>query len=178
MVKKFASYLMGCYHLNMKRPKNGSTPQQYAYATRLLGGQGTTKKEIALMVGYPPSIANNASTKIEKTEGFQNAVLKLATESNNMVLAIMAEYKARGFTKFSNKDLNAALNATSQAWDRFNKQRAPDQNRTPEGNPLRKVIMQKIENQTINNISTPKEAEVVESEVDEEEREVDIDLDF
>jgi hypothetical protein len=163
----------------MKRPNNGTTPQQYAYATRLLGGQGTTKKEIALMAGYPPSIANNASTKIEKTEGFQNAVIKLATESNNLVLNIMAEYKARGFKKFSNKDLNGAINAISQAWDRFNKQRAPDQNRTPEGNPLRKVIMQKIENQTINNISAPKEIEEPEViDIPEEDEEEDIDLDF
>lgn len=118
------------------------------------------KKDIALSVGYSPSIAHNVSRQIEETEGFQNAMIKLATDSNNLVMAVLAEYKARGLEDFSNKDLNGALNAIASAWDRINKQRAPDSNSDPEKNPLRKVFMQKVENQTINNITqTPVPAE-------------------
>jgi len=135
----------------MKRPKHGATIKQYAYATKLLNGQGRSKKDIALSVGYAPSIAANVENKIENTEGFSNAVIALATESNNMVLAVMAEYKARGLKNFSNKDLNGAMNAIAQAWDKFAKHRAPNKNQTPEGNKLKAVIMNRIENQTINN---------------------------
>lgn len=133
----------------MKRTKGGSTPKQYAYAVKKLNGQGRSKKDMALSVGFSPSVANNVENKIENTEGFQNAVIKLAAESNNLVLAVMAEFKARGLTKFSNKDLVGAMNAISSAWERFEKHRGVGENRTPEGNKLKAVIMQRIENQTI-----------------------------
>lgn len=139
----------------MKRPKHGATIKQYAYATKLLNAEGRSKKDIALSVGYAPSVANNVENKIENTEGFQNAVIDLAAKSNNVVLAVMAEYQKRGLTKFSNKDLNGALNAISTAWDKFAKHRAPNKIQTPEGNRLKAVIMNRIENQTINNLPAP-----------------------
>jgi len=115
----------------MKRAKKGSTVKQYAYATRRLNGQGKSKKEMALLSGYTMSMAENAKHKIEETEGYQNAVVVLAAESNNLLLAVMAEFKARGLEDFSNKDLNAALNAISNAWDRIEKVRAPNKMKTP-----------------------------------------------
>lgn len=133
----------------MKRPKGGSTIKQVAYARKLFNGDGKSKKEIALSVGYSPAIANNALAKIEDTEGFHNAMEKLAVESNNLLLACMEEYKSRGLSEFSNKDLNGALNAIAAGWDRIAKVRAPNKNKDPETNPLRKVFMQKVENQTI-----------------------------
>lgn len=163
----------------MKRPKSGSTIKQMAYAKKLFNGQGKSKKEIALSVGYSPAMANNTEAKIEKSEGFYNALQGLALESNNLVLAVMAEYKARGFTKFSNKDLNGALNAISQAWDRIGKQRAPNGNTDPEKNPLRAVFMQRVEKQIINNGPGPVEATVEKEETTASpETEEDIDLDF
>lgn len=127
----------------MKRPQKGSTIKQYAYATRRLSGQGNSKKEIALLSGYTQSMAENAKAKIEDTEGYQNAVIQLATESNNLLMAVMAEFKVRGLSDFSNKDLNAALNAISGAWDRIEKTRAPNQMKTPQGNPLRAVFTER-----------------------------------
>lgn len=141
----------------MKRPQKGSTTKQYAYAVRKLNGQGRSKKENALLSGFSPSVSNNVANKIEKTEGYLNAVTVLAAESNNLVLAVMAEFKARGLEDFSNKDLVGAMNAISAAWDRFDKRRAPNKNETPEGNPLRKVFMQRVENQTIINTTNPKD---------------------
>lgn len=132
----------------MKRPQRGSTIKQYAYATRRLNGDGGTKKEIALKSGYTMSMAENAKAKIESTEGYQNAVIELATESNNLLMAVMAEFKARGLKNFSNKDLNSALNAISGAWDRIEKTRAPNRLKTPEGNPLRAVFTKRVETQT------------------------------
>lgn len=128
----------------MKRPQKGSTVKQYAYATRRLNGQGGSKKEIALLSGYTKSMAENAKSHIENTEGYQNAVIVLATESNNLLLAVMAEFKARGLSDFSNKDLNAALNAISGAWDRIEKVRAPAKLKTPEGNPLRAIFTERV----------------------------------
>lgn len=137
----------------MKRGKNGSTPKQYAYATKRLSGDGRTKKDIALSVGYSSTIANNIKHKVEETEGYQNAVIELARKSNNVVLAVLAEYEARGLEDFSNKDLNGALNAIASAFEKFNKVRAP--NSKQDENPLRKAILQKIENQTIHISNTP-----------------------
>jgi len=158
--------------------KRGSSPKQYAYATRRLSGGGKTKQEIALLSGYSSTVAKNASNKIEKTEGYQNAVLELANESNNIALAILTEYKLRGIKDFSNKELNGALNAISVAWDRFDKKRAMSVNKNPETNPLRKVMMQRVENQTVN-INTgavpEEERTVIDVEPVEEEK---VDLDF
>lgn len=149
----------------MKRPKGGSTIKQVAYARKLFNGDGKSKKDIARSVGYSPAIANNALAKIENTEGFHNAMEKLAVESNNIMLAVFEEYKARGLTKFSNKDLNGALNAIASAWERIARVRNPDKNLDPEQNPLRKVFMQKVQNQTINVTPIPKEDDPVPSSI-------------
>jgi len=165
----------------MKRPQKGSTVKQFAYAQKLFNGDGRSKKEIARSVGFSPSVSNNVHNKIEKTEGFQNAMIVMATRSNNLVLAAMAEYEARGFTEFSNKDLNGALNAIATAWERINKQRGEGENKDPEKNPLRKVFMQKVENQTINMnpVNTPSAVTVEATEVKEAETVEEMpDLDF
>lgn len=132
----------------MKRPKNGSTTKQYAYAMRRLNGQGQSKREMALLSGYSQTMAKNPAHKIEKTEGYNNAVIELAAKSNNLLLGVMAEFEARGLEKFSNKDLNAALNAISGAWDRIEKTRAPNKLKTPEGNPLRAIFTERTRTAT------------------------------
>lgn len=165
----------------MKRPKSGSTIKQYAYATRRLNGQGGSKKEIALMSGYTKSMAENAKYKIEETEGYQNAVIVLATESNNLLMAVMAEFKARGLQKFSNADLTKALNAISGAWDRIEKTRAPNKMKTEEGNRLRGVFTRRV-TETVALESIP--SEIPASAIQDEPKEAQyreaspIDLDF
>lgn len=142
----------------MKRPKRGSTIKQYAYATRRLNGDGKSKKELALKSGFSLAVAENAKAKIEDTEGYKNAIIQLATDSNNLLMAVMAEFQARGLSDFSNKDLNGALNAISAAWDRIEKTRAPDRLRTPEGNPLRALMMKRVETQMVAVETVPTEA--------------------
>lgn len=115
---------------------------------RRLNGQGDTKKEMALMSGYSQTIAKNPASKIEKSEGYHNAVKELAAKSNNLLLGVMAEFEARGLKNFSNKDLNSALNAISGAWDRIEKTRAPNKLKTPEGNPLRAVFTERTRTAT------------------------------
>jgi hypothetical protein len=132
----------------MKRPRRGSTIKQYAYATRRLNGEGRSKKEIALLSGFSTSVAENAKAKIEETEGYKNAVIELATKSNNLLLAVMSEFEARGLKDFSNSDLVKALNAISSAWDRVEKTRAPEKMKNPDVNPLRGVFMRRVETQT------------------------------
>ena len=122
--------------------------KQMAYAKRLLGAQGTSKKAIALDCGYSPFVANSISSHIENQPGFNNAMAALAVQSNNLALAAMSEFKARGFHDFTNKDLIGALNAIGNAWSKFNVQ-PKDKDKTPTGNKLRTVIMQQIENQTL-----------------------------
>lgn len=109
----------------MKRPKTGSTPGQLAYATRMLNGEARSKKEAALLSGFSLTVAENAHAKIETTEGYHNAMIGLATKSNNLMLAALHEFEARGLKGFSNSELIKALNAIGQAWERVEKQRNP-----------------------------------------------------
>jgi hypothetical protein len=127
------------------------TIKQMAYAQRMLGGQGETKKEIALNSGYSPHVARSVKSHIETKPGFHNAMTKLAVESNNLALAAMHEFKARGFEGFTNKELIASLNAIGMAWAKFNampKERGLGQ----ENNKLRTIVLQQIENQNNNTI--------------------------
>ena len=136
--------------------------KQLAYARKLFGGEGTCKKQIALDCGYSPAVANSIATHIEKTPGFNNAMSALAIESNNLALAAMHEFKARGFEDFSNKELTGALNAIGNAWSKFikvNDDLNPNSNDRKSTNKLKTVILQQIENQTVNNIGEGKEKE-------------------
>jgi hypothetical protein len=133
----------------MKITHKGASMKQMAYARRVFGGQGKCKKQIALDCGYSPNVANSISSHIENKPGFNSAMAALAVDSNNLALAAMHEFKARGFKDFSNKDLVGALNAIGSAWSRFN---APPPNPRGDGqsnNRLRTVILQQIENQTV-----------------------------
>jgi len=132
----------------MRIARKGTSLKQMAYARRVFGGQGKCKKQIALDCGYSPNVANSISSHIENKPGFNNAMAVLAAESNNLALAAMHEFKARGFEEFSNKDLVGALNAIGSAWSRFNTVTKKD-NDNPSTNRLRTVILQQIENQTV-----------------------------
>ena len=135
----------------MKIPRNGSSLRQTAYAKRIWAGQGTNKKQVALDVGYGPNVANSIVSKIESKPGFNNAIAKLATESNCLALKVMAEFKARDMKEFSDKDLISSLNAITQAWDRFNKGLVESVKVEDNGkNRLKTVILQRINNATIN----------------------------
>jgi hypothetical protein len=128
--------------------------RQVAYARRVWGGKDQNKKQVALDVGYSPAVARSCVSKIENHKGFNNAMAKLAAESNNLALSIMHEFKSRGVEDFSNKDLIGALNAIGGAWSKFNGALREEMN---EGGPkdngknrLRTVVLQQIENQTLN----------------------------
>ena len=137
--------------------RKGSTPKQLAYARRVFGAQGKDKKQIALDVGYSSNVARSVKSHIEDKPGFNNAMAALAHDSNNLALAAMHEFKARGFEDFSNKDLVGALNAIGGAWSRFNTI-VKEKSQTESGNKLRTVILQQIENQNVTNVKeTPKE---------------------
>jgi hypothetical protein len=146
--------------------RNGSTLKQMAYARQLFGGQGTSKKQIALNSGYSSAVANSIKSHIENKPGFNNAMSALAIDSNNLALAAMHEFKARGFEDFSNKDLVGALNAIGSAWAKFNSQVPKDDIGDKLGtNKLRNVVLQQIENQTFVQGDGKAPQEVKESQV-------------
>ena len=151
--------------------------KQMAYARQLFGADGVSKKQIALNCGYSPYVASSISSHIENKMGFNNAMAKLAVDSNNLALAAMHEFKARGFKDFTNKELVGALNAIGSAWSRFNANNKPEKEKSPESNKLRTVILQQVENQTVNTNdgSIDSNPPVVEVEVEEE---LDANLDF
>ena len=148
-----------CYTYPMKISKRGSSLKQLAYARRIFGGEGKCKKQIALDVGYSPYVANSISSHIENQPGFHNAMAQLAHDSNNLALEVMSQFKARGFNDFSNKDLVAALNAIGSAWSKFNQQDKRKED-PQNNNKLRTVILQQVENQTVNTgLEAPKVVE-------------------
>lgn len=125
--------------------------QQIAYARRVWGGKAHSKQQAALDVGYSPAVAASPKSKIEDRKGFNNAMAVLASESNNLALSIMHEFKSRGVKDFSNKDLVGALNAIGGAWTRFNQGLREENHPLDNGkNRLRTVVLQQIENQTLN----------------------------
>lgn len=136
--------------------------KQMAYARRLFGGDGINKKQIALDSGYSPYVANSISSHIENQPGFHHAMTALALDSENLALAAMEEFKARGFKDFSNKELTGALNAIGSAWSKFNTAQQKDPHSgNKETNKLRTVILQQVENQTINPEQAEEEPKVV-----------------
>ena len=131
-------------------PRNGSTLRQMAYARRVWGAKGENRSGIALDLGYSRTVAASPKDKIEKTKGFNNAMNMLAQESNSLARSIMHEFKSRGVKDFSNKDLIGALNAIGGAWAKFNPKEEYESKKSKDNNRLRSVILQQVENQTIN----------------------------
>lgn len=120
--------------------------KQMAYARRIFGGEGSSKKQVALDIGYSASVSNSVKSHIEDKPGFHTAMSALAVDSNNLALAAMHEFKKRGFNDFTNNELIGALNAIGGAWAKFNAE--PKVREHNEGsNKLRTVILQQIENQ-------------------------------
>lgn len=163
----------------MKRTSKGSTIKQYAYATRRLSGTAKSKKEAALLSGYSLTMAENVKAKVEDTDGYQNALVVLGAESNNLLLSIMAEFKVRGLSEFSNKDLVSAMNAFTSAWAKIDERRAPNKLKTPEGNPLRSVFTERVtRTRTVAVGEAPANAEVPETQDAEFVETTGTDLDF
>jgi hypothetical protein len=119
-----------------------STLKQEAYARRVWGAQGESKKDIALDVGYSENVADNPKAKIESTHGFAVAIADLAIKSNNVALKILNEFSTRNLANYSAKDLNAALNSISGAWEKFQ----PKEERVigDKGNKLREALLNSI----------------------------------
>lgn len=153
--------------------------KQLAYAKNILGGKSPSKKIAALNSGYSPAVANSVATHIEKTKGFNNAMAKLAHQSNNLAMEAMHEFKARGFKDFSDKNLIGALNAIGSAWTRFNESGRKPNQENPTGNRLRTVVLQQIENQNVTS-PTPTVSEVADkpTPVAVEVEDVDNPMDF
>ncbi len=152
----------------VKISKTDSTGKQYEYAIKSFGkGANASKKEVALSVGYAPSVANSVVSKIESKQGYKNAVAQLAVKSNNLVIKVMDQLNERGFEKFSNKDLTGALGTLTKSWAQFN---APllKQDDNAGGNKLRAIFLQKINNQVINNGGAQKVLTSDMSELDED----------
>jgi hypothetical protein len=134
----------------MKRTKNGYTPRQRAYAMNIMSPQNKrSKKEIALSVGYTESVSNSVSAKIEKTEGFSNAMRDLAQETGNVILKIMHELKHKDLSKEDFTTLVNAADKMANAWDKVTKPIQDKGEKELKDNPLRFVLNQKIERQEV-----------------------------
>lgn len=162
----------------MKRPKKGSTIKQVAYATRMMSGQAGSKKEAALLSGFSMSVAENVKAKIEDTEGYQNAIIGLATQSGNLLQAVMAEFKARGIENFSNGDLIKAMNAIAGAWDKIDQRRAPNKMKTPEGNRLRTIFTERTRTAVMESVPSEVPASANQEDITDAEFTEAPDLDF
>lgn len=125
----------------MKRTKNGYTTKQWAYAQNRYGAKGDSKKEIALVSGYSPSVANSVVGKIESTEGYANALGALAMENGNVALKVYAEIKNRDLSKIDFDKLLNSITVLANAWSVY----VPKNEKTSEsGNKLREIVMARV----------------------------------
>ena len=135
-----------CYNSYiMRRLKNGSTPKQYAYAMRRWGGEGKSRRQIAMAVGYAENTANNAVARIEKTEGFHNALGDLAEKNHALALKVYAELNKRDLSKEDFSKLINSIQIIGNAFEKF----APKQAQSQSALPYKALLLQHVENQTI-----------------------------
>ncbi|MES2408759.1 MAG: hypothetical protein V4509_00480 [Patescibacteria group bacterium] len=131
----------------MRRSKLGYTERQGAYAMNKLGGSDKSKTKIALRSGYAPSVAIHATEKIEDTEGYANAMSALASQNGNLALKVYYDLLHRDLSKESVKTLLDALTTLASAWQVYTP-KVKDENDNV--NKLRSIVLNRIENQTIN----------------------------
>ena len=128
----------------MKRPKNGYTRKQYAYAQHSLSGKGKTKKEAALLSGFSPSVALKATEKIERTEGYANAMAALASETGNVALKVLHTLKHKNLENEDTRVLLEAVTVLASAWDRFTPKPSKDEETRKDGNMLRAIFVETV----------------------------------
>ena len=142
------------------------------YAKKRIFTTGKNKQKMALAAGFSPAVSATPKSKIEDTPGFKNAVSKLAVKSNNLALSILEEFDKRGVTDFTNKELIMALDSIGRAWDRFtappNRHSKSDPDFDNGKNPLRTIILQTVNTQTIANPGEIRGVVVNEGEVVED----------
>jgi len=139
----------------MRRPRQGYTQKQFAYAQRTFGGEGVSKRQIALDIGYSESVANHPGVKIEASEGYSNAMSALASETGNFALQIFHALKHKDLSKESVPVLMNSLQTIAKAWETFTPKQQVNKGETD--NPLRTILLQRVDNQTINAIPPEKE---------------------
>lgn len=158
--------------------------KQQAYARRVFSGDGKSKMQIALDVGYSRFAAHSPKSKIESKRGFHNAIAVLARDSNELALAAMHELKGRGFEDFSNKEIISAIGTMAAAWKTFTEPlqkqiESENYNSMDNGNRLRSIVLQRVEKQIIQapnptNVEVNKEKNDEESDIiDEVEQELE-----
>lgn len=139
----------------MKRTKNGYTLKQYAYAQRRLAPKGT-KKQMALAVGYAPSVASSVSDKIEATEGYSNAMAALASDAGNIALKIMHKLKHADIEKMGFETAVDQLTKVAAVFEKFTPQAKNIENKGE--NPLRAIILEHVNVHDVPNAdATPKQ---------------------
>lgn len=127
----------------MKRRKDGYTPKQYAYAMRSLAPKKSrSKREMALAVGYSDNVAKNTLARIERTEGFENALGALASKTGNAALKILAEVNNRDLSKVPLAELMSSITTLAHAWETFTPQEKEPENKG--SNPLRAIILEHV----------------------------------
>ena len=122
--------------------------KQQAYARKIVSAAHDTKKETALAVGYSQSVAHSAKQKIENTEGYSNAMRDLAMETGDVVMYAYASIKNRNLDKEDLKTVLRAVEVLANAFEKFSPR--PKDDNSLKNNRLKAVLMQRVENQTIN----------------------------
>lgn len=132
-----------------------SSQKQWAYAQNKLAGRASTKHELALLSGFSPATAKKVKEKIESKQGYKNAMVELARQSNNILVKVLHEFDKRDLTEFSNKEIIGAVKAITDSWAKIDTQKKESLDKDPEKNPLRALYVQR------SGIQKPKRANVI-----------------
>lgn len=123
----------------MKRAKNGYTRKQYAYVQNSLD-TNKSKRQVALQSGFSPSVALSVKSKIESTEGYHNAMAKLASDAGNVALKVFHELQGRNLKDEKTETLLKAVTVLADAFDKFTP-KTKKEDESKRDNPLRAVIL-------------------------------------
>ncbi len=126
----------------MRRTKGGYTLKQHAYAMRMLApSDAKSKAQMAREVGYSPSVALSVSDKIEKTEGFSNAIAALAAESGNVALKLMHKLKHQDIGDMSFEVAVDQLTKIAAVFEKFTPKQSKGDDKP---NGLRDIILREV----------------------------------
>ena len=129
----------------MRRTKNGYTIKQNAYAMRVWGGDGLSKRQIAKAVGYSQSTADHTKHRIENTEGYSNAIASIASQTGALAMKVFQEINRRDLTDVPLDKLLNAVSVIANAWKVYN----PESEKANEPLQHKALLLQHIEHQTI-----------------------------
>lgn len=113
---------------------------------KLAPAGSTSKKAMALAVGYSEGVASSVISHIESTEGYANAMATLASETGNVALKALSVLKNRNLDKEDTRTILHAIEVLTRTWEAFTPKPEKDvEDKGLKPNRLRAIVIKTVE---------------------------------